>query len=239
MKNSFLLIGLFVVQFLFSQEKMIHGKVTADGNNVEGINVVNLVNEKSAQTDAKGEFRILAKEDDLLVLSALSLEYKRKIIEADDLKSETVFITMIPKATQLDEVEITKYNNINAVSLGILSKPAKVYTPAERKVRTATTGLLDPLLNFMSGRTKRLKQQVSVEKKEMLLEKVDNLYDDAFYTETLKIHPDYIRAFKYFCIEDLKFATAVRAKNKTLTTFLINELAVEYNKLQNSEVPKD
>lgn len=235
MKNNFLLACFFVVQLVFSQEKVIHGKVTADGNNVEGINVVNLVNEKSAQTDANGEFRILAKEDDLLVLSALSLEYKRKIISADDLKSETIIIAMMPKATQLDEVEVTKYNNINAVSLGILSKPAKVYTPAERKLRTATTGLLDPLLNFMSGRTKRLKQDISIEKKEMLLEKVDYLFEDTFYTETLKIHPDYIKAFKYFCVEDLKFATAVRAKNKTLATFLINELAVEYNKLQSNE----
>lgn len=228
-------MALLIVQLLFSQEKMIHGRVTADGNNVEGINVVNLVNEKSTQTDAKGEFYILAKEDDLIVLSALSLEYKRKIIEAGDLKSEVVNINMVPKATQLDEVEITKYNNINAVSLGILSKPAKVYTPAERKVRTATTGLLDPLLNFMSGRTKRLKQEVSIEKKEMLLEKIDDLYEDAFFTDTLKVHPDYIKAFKYYCIEDLKFATAVRAKNKTLATFLINELAIEYNKLQKEE----
>lgn len=235
MKTSFLFAFLFIVHFAFSQEKIIHGKVTGSGNNVEGINVVNLVNEKSAVTNAAGEFRILAKEDDLLVLSALNFEYKRKIIDADDLKSEVVIIEMIPKANQLDEVEITKYNNINAVSLGILSKPAKVYTPAERKLRTATTGLLDPLINLMSGRTKRLKQNISVEKKQILLEKVNDLFDDEFYTQTLKINPDYIMAFKYFCIEDVKFASAVRGKNKTLATFWINELAVEYNKLQSDE----
>ncbi len=235
MKTSFLFAFLFIVHFAFSQEKIIRGKVTGSGNNVEGINVVNLVNEKSAVTNAAGEFRILAKEDDLLVLSALNFEYKRKIIDADDLKSEVVIIEMIPKANQLDEVEITKYNNINAVSLGILSKPAKVYTPAERKLRTATTGLLDPLINLMSGRTKRLKQNISVEKKQILLEKVNDLFDDEFYTQILKINPDYIMAFKYFCIEDFKFASAVRGKNKTLATFWINELAVEYNKLQSDE----
>ncbi|TPD65612.1 carboxypeptidase-like regulatory domain-containing protein [Flavobacterium microcysteis] len=235
MKTNFLIACFFIVQLVFSQEKIIHGKVTGNGNNVEGINVVNLVNEKSAVTNANGEFQILAKEEDLLVLSALNFEYKRKIIDAGDLKSEVVIIEMIPKANQLDEVEITKYNNINAVDLGILSKPAKVYTPAERKVRTATTGLLDPLINLMSGRTKRLKQNISVEKKEMLLEKVNDLFEDDFYTQTLKINPDLIMAFKYFCIEDFKFASAVRAKNKTLATFWINELAVEYNKLQSNE----
>lgn len=236
MKNNLYLIAFFFInQIVFSQEKMIHGKVTADGNNVEGINVVNLVNEKSAQTDANGDFYILAKAEDLLVLSAINMEYKRKIIEEKDLSSQIVQIQMIPKSTQLDEVEITEYKNINAVSLGILSKPAKVYTPAERKLRTATTGLLDPLLNLMSGRTKRLKQDISVEKKEMLLSKMDYLYEENFYTETLKINPDYIQAFKYFCVEDLKFATAVRAKNKTLATFLITDLAGEYNKLQSNE----
>ncbi|WP_447635085.1 carboxypeptidase-like regulatory domain-containing protein [Flavobacterium microcysteis] len=235
MKTNFLIVCFLIVQLAFSQEKIIHGKVTGSGNNVEGINVVNLVNEKSAVTNEAGEFRIMAKEDDLLVLSALNFEYKRKIINAEDLKSGMVVIEMIPKANQLDEVEITKYNNINAVSLGILSKPAKVYTPAERKVRTATTGLLDPLINLMSGRTKRLKQNITVEKKEMLLEKVNNLFDDTFYTQTLKINPDYIMAFKYFCIEDFKFASAVRSKNKTLATFWINELAIEYNKLQSNE----
>jgi len=235
MKTNFLIACFLIVQLVFSQEKIIHGKVTGSGNNVEGINVVNLVNEKSAVTNEAGEFRIMAKEDDLLVLSALNFEYKRKIINAEDLKSGVVVIEMIPKANQLDEVEITKYNNINAVSLGILSKPAKVYTPAERKVRTATTGLLDPLINLMSGRTKRLKQNITVEKKEMLLEKVNNLFDDTFYTQTLKINPDYIMAFKYFCIEDFKFASAVRSKNKTLATFWINELAIEYNKLQSNE----
>jgi hypothetical protein len=37
---------------------------------------------------------------------------------------------------QLDEVVIRRYNNINAVSLGIIPNQ-KSYTPAERKLRTA------------------------------------------------------------------------------------------------------
>jgi hypothetical protein len=38
---------------------------------------------------------------------------------------------------QLDEVVIRRYNNINAVSLGIIPANQKSYTPAERKLRTA------------------------------------------------------------------------------------------------------
>jgi len=99
MKTNFLIACFLIVQLVFSQEKIIHGKVTGSGNNVEGINVVNLVNEKSAVTNEAGEFRIMAKEDDLLVLSALNFEYKRKIINAEDLKIRSgKLFEMIPKA---------------------------------------------------------------------------------------------------------------------------------------------
>ena len=79
---------------------------------------------------------------------------------------------MTSKITQLDEVKVQK-SNIDAVSLGILTKPGKVYTPAERRLKTAT-GLyasanagtmmggsvgLDPLINWISGRTALLKSE--------------------------------------------------------------------------------
>ncbi len=98
--------------------------------------MVNLVNEKSAVTNEEGDFYILAKEDDLIVLSAPNFEYKRKIIAKEDLDSKIVTINLIPKATQLDEVEITEYKNINAVDLGILSKPAKtIYSSRKEKLK--------------------------------------------------------------------------------------------------------
>ncbi|MBC8645508.1 hypothetical protein H9W95_20325 [Flavobacterium lindanitolerans] len=56
--NYTLLLFLLSAGMLFSQsqEKLLLIKVMADGNYVGGINVVNLVNEKSAVTDEKGEF---------------------------------------------------------------------------------------------------------------------------------------------------------------------------------------
>jgi len=66
-KIKFLLFFLFIIQISFAQEMSIHGRISAGGNSVEGINVVNLVNEKSAVSDYNGEFFILAKAEDLLV----------------------------------------------------------------------------------------------------------------------------------------------------------------------------
>lgn len=84
------------------------------------------------------------------------------------MKTKEVLIKMTPKPGQLDEVVITKYRNINALDLGVLSKPAKEYTPAERRLKAAssydlTVGTynsvsLDAIINSISGRTAMLKK---------------------------------------------------------------------------------
>lgn len=235
MKNKLLLLFIVFFQFSFAQEKRIHGKITADENNVEGINVVNLVNEKSTVSDANGDFYILAKAEDLLVFSAINFEYKRKIISAEDLNASVIEIKMVQKVGQIDEVVITKYKNINAVDLGILSKPAKVYTPAERRVRTATTGLLDPLLNLISGRTKNLKENVEVERNIFILEKLDDLYEDDYFVKTLKIPAENISGFKYYAVENNELVQAIKAKNKMLTDFLLVQISEKYKAQQLDE----
>lgn len=245
--NCLILFFLLLAEFVFSQsqEKLIHGKVVADGNYVQGINVVNLVNEKSAITNADGEFHILAKEDDLLVLSALNFEYKRKIIASEDLKSEIITIPMVPKTNQLDEVVITEYSNINAVDLGILSKPAKVYTPAERKLKTATDlnlsiGFgaifsLDPIINALSGRTKNLKNQLKVERKEFLIKKFQELYEDDYLINRLKIPADNVKGFQYYAIENAQFVKELGNKNKQMMDFSLGQLAEKYIQILSDE----
>jgi hypothetical protein len=235
MKSSLSILFLIICQFSFSQEKLLHGKIYADGNNVEGINIVNLVNEKSTVSDGNGDFYILAKAEDLLVFSAINFEYKRKIISDYDLNAKVVEIKMIPKVGQLDEVVITEYKNINAVSLGILATPAKVYTPAERKVRTATTGLIDPLLNLISGRTKMLKKNVQTERKAMLLDKIEDSYEDAYFIEKLKIPLAYVKGFKYYAVENSELVKAITAKNRTLSDLLFVQLSEKYKVLLSDE----
>ena len=75
-----------------------------------------------------------------------------------------------------------------------------------------------------------LKKEIIVEKKEQLLARIDVLFEDKYYTETLKIPSDYIKGFQYYAIEDVALANAVRDKNKTLIMFLIVKLAENYNK---------
>lgn len=244
-KNKLLFLFLFFCGLCFSQEKLIHLKITANGNDVEGINVVNLVNEKSAKSNSKGEFQILAKADDLLVLSSERFEYKRKIIEESDLKLKTITIEMTPKPGQLEEVVITKYRNINAVDLGILNKPAKEYTPAERRLKTAssydlTVGTynsvsLDAIINSISGRTAMLKKELEVERREIAREKLLMNFDEEYFTEKLKIPTDYIKGFQYFAVEDAQFRQVLNSKNKIAQEIQLNKLSTDYLKLLSDE----
>lgn len=248
MKNKIALLTLLLSFAAFAQEKIFHGKIEASGNNVEGINIVNLVNEKSAVSDANGEFHILAKAEDLLVLSAINFEYKRKIVSEEDLNSKAVLIKMIPKVAQIDEVVIIKNKELDAVALGILDRPAKQYTPAERKLKTAgdfkpvhLLGILggqlqiDPILNAINGKTKRLKKEINIEKREMLLAQLDDVFSEDYYVQSLKIAPENIKGFQFLAIEDEEIVAQLKQKNKTYLSLRLIQLAEKYHKVHANE----
>ena len=223
-------------------EKKINGKVTADYSDLEGIYIINLHTEKATVTERGGYFSIHASVGDTLVFSSVQFKALKTSLKEQDFTKELLFVKLETLIRLLDEVKINEYKNINAVSLGIVPANIKRYTPAERKLKTAsdsdaqfgtnTSIGLDPVLNWISGRTAMLKKEVIVEKKEALLDKILDLFGDKYFTETLKIPEEYIKGFQYYVVEDLKFAEAIKAKNKTMATFIMNELAVKYKELQ-------
>lgn len=154
-------------------------------------------------------------------------------------------MNLTPKTIELNEVVINKHSNITAENLGIIPKDQVKLTTAERRLQTAgefkpimLLGLLggsvplDPLINAITGRTKMLKKDLAVERKEFLMVKLGNLFEDKYYVETLKIPEELIKGFQYYCIENPDFARSLKEKNKTMTMFLIVGLASEFNKNQ-------
>jgi len=243
-KISLLVLSLFG-QISFGQatgEKLIHGKTVTESGNVAGVSVINLVNEKSTVSDSNGDFFILAKADDLLVFSSVNLEYYRRSIEVEDLKSEILIIKLTAKTTELDEVVVNKHSEINAVDLGISPAGIKHRTQMERRLYTAgdfkpidLLGLLggsldvDAFLNSVNGRTAMLKKLITLEKKISLLEKTELLFDDKYYANTLKIPSEYIKGFQYYIVENERFTTILKSKNKTQIEFALVSLAEKYN----------
>lgn len=242
---------LLLIQFSVGQtivKKEIQGKISVDSSFVEGINIVNSSNGKAAISDKNGLFALFANEGDILVFTAVNIETLRKMIRKQDLMSHVFRVQLTQKSTVLKEVIVNEHPEINAVSMGISPKGIKHYTPAERRLKTAgdfkpiqLLGILggslpvDPILNAISGRTSMLKKELAVEKKEYLLAKIDVLFEDKYYFNTLKIPVDYIRGFQYYCIENEDFAASLQSKNKTMAMFLIVPLAEKYNQIIENE----
>jgi hypothetical protein len=187
---------------------------------------------------------MFVKVGDTIQFSSIQIETKKVIIQESDLAKSLFVSSLEPKVIPLDEVEIKEYKNINAVSLGILDKPAKKYTPAERKLRTAGEfhwyyplliplgGMpTDGLINSISGRTAMLKKELEVEKKEALLKKIEYQFDPEYFTNNLKIPQEYVKGFWYYAIEEPRLVNEINSKNKSMAKFIFAELATKYLEL--------
>ncbi len=232
----------FTVPIQGQNAKVLKGKVVANSNDLEGIYIVNIKSDLSTLTENGGYFSIPAKEGDTLMFSAVQFKGLKVVLKKADFDVALFFVKMEVLLRQLDEVTINEYKNINAVSLGIISPNTKHYTPAERKLRTATgAGVnqigtstvvsLDAILNSFSGRTTMLKKEVLIERKEFLLKKINDLFEEKYFVETLKIPKEYVNGFQYYLVESNEFAAAINDKNKTRATFIMNKLAVDYLEL--------
>ena len=237
-KGIFLI--LFFVQTLAQGQELtfLKGKITAQIKELNEVYITNLRSESNTTTDTNGNFSMFVKVGDTLQFSGLQIVGKKKRIDESDIAKKLFVISLEGKVIPLDEVEVKKYPNINAVSLGILQRPAKVYTPAERKLKAATdldgkigfggAMSLDPLINAISGRTAMLKKELKIERKEYLLKKIEYLFREEYFLENLKIPKDYLRGFWYYAVEDPKLVEALNSKNKMMSRFIFSDLAIKY-----------
>lgn len=225
------------------------GKITSDSSNLEDIHVINRSQKIGTTTLQGGYFVLKAKISDTIIFSAIHLKAVQYIVRKEDFGQDLLFVKMETLETALDEVVLTQYKNINAVALGIVPANQKTYTPAERKLYTATGGgntyglstsvSLDGIINGISGRTKMLKKEVIVEKKELLLESIQLDFSDKYFAEKLKIPEDYIDGFLYYLVENRNFVSIYTKKNKVATEFALAGLSDEYLKIITNEVVKN
>jgi hypothetical protein len=234
MKIKLLFIfGLIAVVCSAQNVKVLKGKIVADSKDLQGINIRNLTSKKEVASLDEGLFSIMAKSGDTLLFTAIQLKPKKIVIEKEDFDYLPFLVKMEPMITQLKEVVITE-SSISAESLGIIPKGMKTYTPAERRYYTATTGSglvsVDAIINAISGRTSMIKKEIVVEKYQMTQTKLDNMFDEDFLIKEFNISKEYVEGFIVYASENKKVVQALKEKNKTLVTFLLGELATEYNK---------
>jgi hypothetical protein len=242
------LVVVFLSQAVLSQNQeriVLNGRINSNTNDLEGVYVVNAQTEVMVTTTADGSFSIKARSGDTLVFSSIQFKENRVLLVPENFSDLNFTVKLNLLMYQLQEVIVKRYDNINAVALGIIPSGQKSYTEAERKLHTATAlnatanaGTMaggsisaDPLLNFFSGRTAMLKKEVAVEKKESYMRLLENLFTLDHFVNKLKIPLEYVNGFKYYAVENDKFTTILNSKNKTSTEFLLGELAVKYKEI--------
>ena len=240
LKIKYYLLFLILLQGMNAQDtipKFLIGKIIANTTDLEAINIINLKSNATSKTNKVGMFSIVANVGDILMCSAVQFKKRKIILKKEDFNN--LFMIKLENATfQLNEVKIFDYKNINAISLGIVGKNQKKYTPAERRLYTATGGgnqfgtnnavSVDAILNAISGRTTMLKKEIKVERKEITIYKLSTVFEESYFTETLKIPKEYVNGFKYYIVENNELVKSMTAKNYTLAQYLMNNLALEY-----------
>ena len=246
MRLSTLFTIFFFCTTCWSQnDSIIKGKIIVETNDTDGITVVNMFTKNTTISSNGGYFSIKAKVNDTIMFSAIHLEAKKHIVSSKDFKNDLLFIKLDIHTKHIKEIMITN-SNITAESLGLVPKGQKTYTPAERRLKTAgdvgnifNQGLavgIDPLLNWITGRTAQLKKELEIERKECLQIKINTTFEKEYLTEVLKIPADYTDGFVFYIVEDQELVDAVKLKNKTKVSFRLSELATEYLKLKDPEI---
>ncbi|MBF7091867.1 hypothetical protein IUY40_09975 [Flavobacterium sp. ALJ2] len=244
MNKAVCVFFIFLANNLLAQVEVstvLKGKVDANIMDLEGVYVVNVRTETSVVTNADGSFSIPAQIGDTLIFSSVQLTERRIVLGDEDFASANFVVKIEVGMNQLREVIIKRYDNINAVAMGIIPASQRSYSPAERKLKGATdldasVGLggsvaLDPMLNFFSGRSAMLKKELAVEKKEIFMQLLEKMFNTDHFVQKLSIPLDYVKGFEYFAVENESFTKILNTKNKTTTEFLLAELAVKYKEI--------
>ncbi|UNY97348.1 carboxypeptidase-like regulatory domain-containing protein [Zhouia spongiae] len=240
-----------------AQTKLISGKINAPGN-LEGVHVINLNTQFATITNIQGFFEIEATVNDSLKFS--SVEYKNRTISinADHIDSEKMIVTLETDINMLDDVVVTPYNlsgnlgndlnniklkeSVNAITLGLPNAKKTPPTQLERRYYTATTSAgpvpLDLIINTITGRIKRLKNQLKLEEKEKATMKTKRTFEKSFYTKHLKIPEHKIDAFIYFCAGDEEFHKRIKQNQPLLMLELLQQKSIEFHRFNSSEQNK-
>lgn len=215
---------------------MLQGKISAPTDiDVEGINIFNVTSNLGTISNASGEFAITAAVYDTISISAVQIETATIIIDAEQLSSKKLFISLNGKMNQLPTVTIRKpltgyigtdasliktEDPITAFSLGLPNADLKKLNKTERSLYAANSGPVDALANLISGRTKMLKKRKEFEKTYSLTLALTDKFPETFFIDALGIPRFKVYSFLFYCEEDSEYSKVMKEDTMTVIEFL-------------------
>lgn len=223
MKQILIVILLFFpFLFGFSQTgKLIHGKVLSGESPLSSIDIVNLASKKSATTDSSGNFSILAKVGDQLLIISNDYLDKNIILTQKEFDQTELIIRLEINPIALKEVEITTTPNVKfKVSQADLDEVKLAKQASTLKVLNVYDGTIENGIDFVRLGKDFIGLFKSKDKSEPLPPPIpfrDYLatnFTTDFYVQKLKLKPAEVDLFISYCEADPKSKTI--AENQDL-----------------------
>ncbi|MBC9797646.1 carboxypeptidase-like regulatory domain-containing protein [Sinomicrobium weinanense] len=259
-----LAVFLFVLPFslcdLYAQNNL-KGKVESLSSDVEGVHVINKTTNTATITNSQGFFSIPAASGDTLLFSAVQFREKEIVISGAHTDQFPLIVELEEQVTELDEVILknltgnltsdlrnARTDSVNAMSLGLPNAHIIPRTKSERKLYAATdldfdplrsiSIKIDPLINILSGRTKKLKNRLYLENKTTQLEKIHTRYGEEFFISS-GIVPEKIYDFLYFCSVQPEYDRIIKANDRMALSRFLKVQAVRYKEVNDPSATKD
>ncbi|WP_298760824.1 carboxypeptidase-like regulatory domain-containing protein [uncultured Psychroserpens sp.] len=230
-KLFFFLLAVLFSSGLVAQTKDILGQIVASGDLV-GIHIINKTASKFTITNDKGAFEIPAKLSDTIMVSGVQYKPKEVIVTDIIMQTQSMIVNLEDNVNLLDEVVVGKVltgdlmsdientevkRDINFYDVGIPGYTGPRKTQSERRLYEAQTGggivPLNPLINWISGRTKRLKEQIKREELNKAVDQVEAKFSEMLFdTDTLDATKR--KEFFYFSGDDPKFLPLSKTKDE-------------------------
>ncbi|WP_249560010.1 carboxypeptidase-like regulatory domain-containing protein [Cellulophaga sp. 20_2_10] len=209
-----------LTQVSTAQEKIVQlkGIVVAQEQEVLGVYVLNKSTKKGTITTKSGSFSIPVRLQDTIEFSAIQFKNREISITQKILDLKSYIINLDETLEELDEVVLDNRTFITAKSLGLPNADVEVLPLAERELFSANNGdnymSLDPLINFLSGRTKMLKDRIKRDDLYARSKELRSRYVDSIFFNNLKIPVDRIDEFMLYCEYDPRFKGISNTKNE-------------------------
>lgn len=236
MKHLILISAILFFCGSRAQERiLVNALVTTEDLELENVHIKNVSSGKFSISDAAGEFQLSVREGDTILLSHVGMKDLISFIRKEDLQESVLIFRMTESSSELEEVIVDENSEISTVSVGIIPKKMKKFSMNERRLQTAgdfkpihLLGLLggsleiDPILNAINGRTKRLKRNIQIEKKQQNIAFLETHYMDYMMSEMELAEPQ-AQLLISRVIEDKKLQQLIELNNEgRLQLFLLD-----------------
>ncbi|MEO8773312.1 MAG: hypothetical protein ABI263_03965 [Gelidibacter sp.] len=213
-----------------AQSVELNGKINA-AVEVDGIHIINKTASRFSISNAHGEFIIPAKLNDTILFSGISYQPKEIVVTKFMLSSKEMPVYLEELINALDEVVVGKIltgdlmsditnaelkPNLDFYNLGIPGYTGKLKTQSERRLYEATSGgglvPIGLIVNAITGRTKRLKQHIKLEKADDCLDQMKSKFSEGLFSNYV-LEEERKAEFFYYCQDDPEFEILCKTKN--------------------------